>query len=67
MLVNNINDFVLEVYDTSLGITEAEREKVQQRFYRIVGSGEEGRGLGLFIARRTPKLQGAQLALPDNP
>ncbi len=42
----------LEVRDTGSGIAETEREQVQQRFYRITGSGEEGCGLGLSIVRR---------------
>lgn len=57
---------VLEVSDTGPGITVSEREHVQQRFYRIAGSGEEGSGLGLSIVHRIAELHGAQLELCDN-
>ena len=45
---NSVN---LEVEDTGPGIPEAERERVFERFYRILGSNQEGCGLGLSIAR----------------
>ncbi|MGB7816838.1 MAG: ATP-binding protein [Methylotenera sp.] len=56
----------LEVRDTGPGIPKTEREQVQQRFYRIAGSGEEGSGLGLSIVRRIAQLHGARLELHDN-
>lgn len=65
--INNIDGVALEVCDTGPGVPESEREKIQQRFYRIVGSGEEGSGLGLSIVRRIAELHGAQLELTDNP
>lgn len=58
---------VLEVVDSGPGIPAAERERVQERFYRILGTGEEGSGLGLSIARRICELHGARLALEDGP
>lgn len=42
---------VLEVDDSGPGIPEADRERVFDPFYRRLGSGEEGSGLGLSIAR----------------
>jgi signal transduction histidine kinase len=54
------------VRDTGPGIPEAERKQVQQRFYRITGSGEEGSGLGLSIVRRIADLHGARFELSDN-
>ncbi len=56
---------VLEVEDNGPGIPAAERERVQERFYRVLGNGEEGSGLGLSIARRVAELHGARLALED--
>ena len=64
--VQNTNGISLEVRDTGPGIAETEREQVQQRFYRITGSGEEGSGLGLSIVRRIAELHGAKLTLSDN-
>lgn len=56
----------LVVRDTGPGIPEDMREQVQQRFYRIMGSGEEGSGLGLSIVRRIAELHGARIELHDN-
>lgn len=64
--VQNTNGISLEVRDTGPGIAETEREQVQQRFYRITGSFEEGSGLGLSIVRRIAELHGAKLTLSDN-
>ncbi|MDP1659046.1 MAG: ATP-binding protein [Methylotenera sp.] len=64
--VSDKDSVVLEVRDTGPGIPESEREQVQQRFYRIAGSGEEGSGLGLSIVRRIAELHGARLELGDN-
>jgi signal transduction histidine kinase len=64
--VQNTKGISLEVRDTGPGIVETEREQVQQRFYRITGSGEEGSGLGLSIVRRIAELHGAKLVLSDN-
>ncbi|OIQ85055.1 sensor protein QseC [mine drainage metagenome] len=64
--INTIDGIALEVRDSGPGIPESERDQVQQRFYRIAGSGEEGSGLGLSIVRRIAELHGARLALSDN-
>lgn len=42
---------VLEVQDNGIGIPEAERSRVFERFYRVLGSDAEGSGLGLSIAQ----------------
>jgi heavy metal sensor kinase len=45
---------VLRVSDTGIGLSEADQERIFQRFYRApaaVSQGEEGSGLGLCIAR----------------
>jgi two-component system sensor histidine kinase QseC len=56
---------VFEVADSGPGIPAAERERVQERFYRVLGTGEEGSGLGLSIVRRIADLHGARLVLED--
>jgi two-component system sensor histidine kinase QseC len=55
----------LEVEDNGPGIPPGERERVFQRFYRVLGSGESGCGLGLSIVRRIAELHGAQVELGD--
>lgn len=54
---------VLEVCDSGAGIPPEERAQVVRRFYRVLGSGEEGSGLGLSIVQRIAELHGATVAL----
>lgn len=56
---------VLMVEDNGPGIPAAERSRVTERFYRVLGSGEEGSGLGLSIAQRIAELHGATLRLGE--
>jgi two-component system sensor histidine kinase TctE len=42
---------VLKVEDNGPGVPEADRERVFERFYRVLGTGVEGCGLGLAIVR----------------
>lgn len=57
----------LEILDQGPGIPAAERARVLERFYRVVGSGESGSGLGLSIVARIAQLHQARLDLDDNP
>lgn len=41
----------IEIEDTGPGIPEAERERIFDPFYRILGNGDEGSGLGLSIVK----------------
>ena len=54
---------VLWVEDNGPGIAEEHRERVFERFYRILGSGQQGSGLGLAIVREVAKLHGALVGL----
>jgi len=56
----------LEVEDTGIGIPAAERERVLERFYRILGRDGEGSGLGLAIVREIATMHGGTLAIDDN-
>lgn len=53
----------LTVIDQGPGIPADERNKVGQRFYRILGTEEPGSGLGLSIVKRIAELHGASLSL----
>ncbi len=55
----------LKVTDNGPGIIEAERDKVFDRFHRIVGSSEEGSGLGLAIVKEIAKLHGARVSFSE--
>lgn len=58
---------LLEVSDSGPGIPEAERAQVLDRFYRVLGSGEEGSGLGLSIVKRIADLHRAGVSLGAGP
>ena len=54
---------VLCVQDTGPGIAPAERERVFDAFYRTVGTGQSGSGLGLSIVRAIALRIGARVSL----
>ena len=56
---------VLLVEDSGPGIAEAEREQVFQPFYRVLGTGVDGSGLGLSIVLEIARLHAAQVTLED--
>jgi len=57
---------VLEVCDSGPGIAPAERGQVLRRFYRVLGSGVDGSGLGLSIVQRIAELHGATVELGES-
>src|SRR5690606_3453820 len=58
---------LLEVEDSGPGIHPEERERVFDRFYRVLGNPAEGSGLGLAIVREIAQRHGASITLTDNP
>jgi len=57
---------VVSVCDQGPGIPEAERERVFQRFYRILGQGDsDGSGLGLAIVREIALAHDGRITLRD--
>jgi two-component system sensor histidine kinase TctE len=57
----------LEVADTGVGIPEAERERVVERFFRATNARGVGSGLGLAIVNDVAVLHGGQLAIGAGP
>jgi len=53
----------LSVHDSGSGISEIDRERVLDRFYRATGSQATGSGLGLAIVKSIADLHGATLLL----
>lgn len=53
----------ITVSDNGPGIPDEERDKVLERFYRPLGTGEQGSGLGLSIVQRIAVIHGAPLQL----
>lgn len=55
----------LAVRDNGPGVPAAERERLADRFYRVLGSGVAGSGLGLSIVKRIAEQHRANLAFED--
>ncbi|HEX2518219.1 MAG TPA: ATP-binding protein, partial [Castellaniella sp.] len=53
----------LSVSDSGPGIPAAERERIFEPFYRVLGNGQAGSGLGLSIVMAIVRRTGAQIAL----
>jgi two-component system sensor histidine kinase TctE len=60
-------EVVLRVVDTGPGIAAEERARVFERFYRVLGTGVEGNGLGLAIVREIASGAGGSVELKDGP
>ena len=58
---------VLSVSDTGPGIPPDQRQKVFERFYRIVGTKVTGSGLGLSIVQEVANAHHAIVTIQDNP
>lgn len=54
---------MLVVEDNGPGIPEADRARVFERFYRVLGTGTEGCGLGLAIVREIAQSHAAEVEL----
>ncbi|MEZ5614185.1 MAG: ATP-binding protein [Rhodocyclaceae bacterium] len=66
--VQSVPDAVLlTVTDNGPGIPPDERASAFERFRRVLGSGEEGSGLGLSIVRRIADLHRAAVSLETGP
>ena len=57
----------LEVEDNGIGIDARDRERVFERFYRVLGTETEGSGLGLAIVRAIAEVHRAGVSLDPNP
>lgn len=67
-LLNQNNEVILRVTDTGTGIPLELRERVFERFYRILGTKAAGSGLGLAIVSQIAELHHARVSLhtPEN-
>jgi len=55
----------VSVSDEGPGVAAAERARLGQRFYRVLGTGQSGSGLGLSIARRIAEMHCAPLRFEE--
>ena len=56
----------VDISDDGPGIPADERERVFQRFHRLLGSGQDGSGLGLAIAQEIVRIHGGAIGLRDD-
>ena len=56
---------LLQVEDSGPGVPESERELIFQPFYRALGTGVDGSGLGLPIVLEIAQKHGARVSLED--
>lgn len=61
------NGGILEVEDTGIGIEPVDRERIFDRFYRVLGTQADGSGLGLAIVREIAELHDARVEVLSNP
>ena len=54
-------DVHLTVEDSGPGLGEADQQRLGERFFRVMGSGEQGSGLGWSIVRRIAQVHRAQV------
>jgi len=62
-VIPDTTSIVLSVEDNGPGIPAADRERVFERFYRVLGTGTEGCGLGLAIVREIAQAHGGDAVL----
>ncbi|WP_326540611.1 ATP-binding protein [Pseudorhodoferax sp.] len=55
----------LSVRDDGPGVAPADRARLGERFFRVLGTGQAGNGLGLSIVARIAALHGASLRFED--
>jgi two-component system sensor histidine kinase QseC len=56
----------LQVQDSGPGLADAEVQRLGERFFRVLGTGESGSGLGWSIVRRIAAVQGAQVQVSSS-
>jgi two-component system sensor histidine kinase TctE len=56
---------IVAVQDSGQGIPAVDRERVFDRFYRVLGTKAEGSGLGLAIVREIATQHGASIHILD--
>ena len=57
---------VLDVHDSGPGMASADRQRLGQRFFRVLGHAQSGSGLGWSIVRRIADVTGAQVTVQSS-
>ena len=53
----------LRLEDSGPGLSQAEMDRLGERFFRVLGGGQEGSGLGWSIVRRIAAVHGAEITV----
>lgn len=56
-----------QIDDSGPGLDAAARQRLGERFFRVLGSGQSGSGLGWSIVRRIAQVQGARIVVEPSP
>lgn len=65
-LEQRMDHVVLGVEDSGPGLTQAERHRLGERFFRVPGSDESGSGLGWSIVRRVAAVHRLDLQIESS-
>jgi len=65
MLSADKNAAILSIADDGIGIKPQDRVRIFDRFYRVIGTGATGSGLGLSIVRSIADAHGAHIDISD--
>jgi len=65
-VIKETNNVILEIEDSGCGIPDAEKERVFDAFYRILGNDSQGSGLGLPIVKTILDRAGGAITLSDS-
>ena len=70
-LASSNNDYSWQIDDSGSGMTEEQKDRIFNRFYRVGGdqhpSGEQGAGLGMAIVQHIIAIYGATIHLANSP
>ncbi|MGJ4860736.1 7TM-DISM domain-containing protein [Labrys sp. La1] len=62
-LLSDEDTVFIDVVDNGIGVSESDRERIFQKYYRAAGQRINGSGLGLYISREIARQHGGDLIL----
>jgi signal transduction histidine kinase len=68
--VDRNSDVLVYVQDEGVGLTEADQERIFERFYRVDGAltrKTQGTGLGLYLAKAIVEAHGGTMSVDSKP
>ena len=65
MEIESLAPFKINVHDDGPGISPKDRERIFDPFYRVLGTGVSGTGLGMAIVKTLAERNGLSVALSE--